>query len=47
MLVTCDPAVGLVDEHVAVLEAWANVNPGIEGVGSAGVRAPIGHLTTA
>ena len=29
LLVTCDPAVGLTDEHVARLEAWANVNPGI------------------
>ena len=29
LLVTCDPAVGLTDDHVARLEAWANVNPGI------------------
>ena len=29
LLVTTDPAVGLTDEHVASLEAWANVNPGI------------------
>jgi hypothetical protein len=29
LLVTCDPAVGLTDEHVERLEAWANVNPGI------------------
>ena len=29
LLVTCDPAVGITDEHVAALEAWANVNPGI------------------
>jgi hypothetical protein len=24
LLVTCDPAVGLTDDHVAALEAWAN-----------------------
>jgi hypothetical protein len=24
LLVTCDPAVGLTDDHVARLEAWAN-----------------------
>jgi hypothetical protein len=24
LLVTCDPAAGLTDEHVALLEAWAN-----------------------
>ncbi len=29
LLVTCDPAVGLTDEHVTRLEAWANGNPGI------------------
>ena len=29
LLVTTDPAVGLTDEHVTRLEAWANVNPGI------------------
>ncbi len=28
LLVTCDPAVGVTDEHVASLEGWANVNPG-------------------
>jgi len=29
LLVTTDPAVGITDHHVARLEAWANVNPGI------------------
>jgi hypothetical protein len=29
LLVTTEPAVGLTEEHVARLEAWANVNPGI------------------
>jgi hypothetical protein len=29
LLVTCDPAVGITDDHVTSLEAWANVNPGI------------------